>query len=141
MIKKFGMEDCKPISTPMHISCKLRNDDDSKDADQRLNRSMIFILLYVTSSRPDVMHTIGQVSMFQATPQETHVMEVKRIFRYLKGTKEFGLWYPKGDDLSLVAYIDEYWVGSIDDRRITSGETFYWYHGRARNSHQYLFPQ
>jgi hypothetical protein len=50
MLKKFGMEDCKPVSTPMQTSCKLRKDDDSKDADQRLYRSMIGSLLYVTSS-------------------------------------------------------------------------------------------
>jgi hypothetical protein len=47
---------------------------------------MIGILLYVTSSRPDVMQTVGQVARFQATPKESHVMAVKRIFRYLKGT-------------------------------------------------------
>jgi hypothetical protein len=50
---------------------------------------------------------------------------VKRIFRYLKGTKEFGLWYPKGKDLSLIAYTDADWAGCIDDRRSTSGATFY----------------
>jgi hypothetical protein len=52
-------------------------------------------------------------------------MAVKRIFRYLKGTEEFGLWYPKGNDLSLISYIDGYWEGCIDDRRSTSGAYFY----------------
>jgi hypothetical protein len=125
MLKKFGMEDCKPVSTPMQTSCKLRKDDESKDADQRLYRSMIGSLLYVTTSRPDVMQAVGQVVIFQATPKETHVMEVKRIFRYLKETKDFGLWYPKGNELSLVAYTDADWEGSIDDRRSTSGANFY----------------
>jgi hypothetical protein len=50
---------------------------------------------------------------------------VKRIFRYLKGTKEFGLWYPKGKDLSLISYTDADWEVCIDDRRSTSGEVFY----------------
>jgi hypothetical protein len=50
---------------------------------------------------------------------------VKRIFRYLKGTKEFGLWYPKGKDLSLIAYIDVDCAGCIDARKSTSGATFY----------------
>jgi hypothetical protein len=125
MLKRFGMEDCKPVSTPMQTSCKLRKEDESKDADQRLYRSMIGSLLYVTSSRPDVMQAVGQVARFQATPKETHVMAVKRIFRYLKATKDYGLWYPKGNELSLVAYTDADWAGSIDDRRSTSGETFY----------------
>jgi hypothetical protein len=122
MLKKFGMEDCKPISTPMQTSCKLSKDDESKDADQRLYRSMIGILLYVTVSRPDVMQVVGQVVRFQETPKETHVMEVKRIFIYLKETKDFGLWYPKGKEISLVTYTDADWEGSIDDRRSTSGD-------------------
>jgi hypothetical protein len=67
MLKKFGMEDCKPVSTPMVIGCKLSKDDESKEADQRLYRSMIGILLYVTTSRPDVMQVVGQVARFQAS--------------------------------------------------------------------------
>jgi hypothetical protein len=65
------------------------------------------------------------VARFQAAPKESHVLAVKRIFRYLKGTKEFGLWYPKGKDISLIAYTDADWAGCIDDRRSTSGATFY----------------
>jgi hypothetical protein len=56
------------------------------------------------------------VAQFQAAPKESHVLAVKRIFRYLKGTKEFGLWYPKGKYLSLIAYTDADWAGCIDDR-------------------------
>jgi len=56
------------------------------------------------------------VARFQAAPKESHVLAVKRIFKYLKGTEEFGLWYPKGKDLSLMAYTDADWVGCIDDR-------------------------
>ena len=67
---------------------------------------MIGSLLYVIASRPDVMQEIGQVARFQEAPKESHVLAVKRIFKYLKGTKEFGLWYPKRKDLSLIAYTD-----------------------------------
>ena len=59
MIKRFEMEDCKPITAPMQTSCKLRKNDDSKSTDQRKYRSMIGILLYVTTSRPDVMQVVG----------------------------------------------------------------------------------
>jgi hypothetical protein len=59
MIKRFGMEDCKPITTPMKTSCKLRKDDYSKSTNQRKYRSMIGILLYVTTFRPDVMQAVG----------------------------------------------------------------------------------
>jgi hypothetical protein len=59
MIKRFGMEDCKPVSTPMQTSCKLSKDDDSKATNQRQYRSMIGKLLYVTTSIPYVMHPVG----------------------------------------------------------------------------------
>jgi hypothetical protein len=62
MLKRFGMEDCKPVITPMQTSCKLSKDDDSKSIDQRQYRSMIGSLLYVTASRPDVMQAVGHVA-------------------------------------------------------------------------------
>jgi hypothetical protein len=89
------MEDCKPVVTPMKTSCKLSKDDDSKSTDQRQYRSMIGSLLYVTTSKPYVMQVVGQVAQFQETPKESHVLAVKMIFKYLKGTKDFGLWYLK----------------------------------------------
>ena len=86
MLKRFGMEDCKLVITLMQTSCKLRKDDDSKSINQRQYKSMIGSLLYVTTSKLDVMQEIGQVAQFQAAPKESHVLAVKRIFRYLKGT-------------------------------------------------------
>jgi hypothetical protein len=80
------MEDCKLVITPMQTSCKLSKDDDSKSTYQRKYRSMIGNLLYVTGSRPDVMQVVGQVAQFQVAPKESLVLEVKSIFRYLKGT-------------------------------------------------------
>ena len=71
---------------------------------------MIGSLLYVTTSRSDVMQAVGQVEIFQAALKEKHVMEIKRIFKYLKATKDYGLCYLKGIDLSLVAYTDVDWT-------------------------------
>jgi hypothetical protein len=115
MIKRFGMEYCKPVITPMQTSCKLRKDDDSESTDQRKYISMIGRILYVTTSKPDVMQVVGHVTRFQAAPKESHVLAVKRIFRYLKEKKYFGLWYPKGKNISLIAYTDADWAGCIDD--------------------------
>jgi hypothetical protein len=56
---------------------------------------------------------------------ENHVLAVKKIFRYLKGTIEFGLWYPKGNEMTMATYTNAYWEGIIDDRRSTSGLAFY----------------
>jgi hypothetical protein len=86
MLKRFGMEYCKPVVTPMQTSWKLRKDDDSKSIDQRKYRSMIVRLLYMTTYRPYVMQEVGRVARFHATPKESHVLAVKRIFRYMKGT-------------------------------------------------------
>ena len=69
MLKKFKMEDCKPVLTPMVTGCNLSLDDSSKDVNQRLYRYMIGSLLYVITSRPDVMHAVGQVARFQVAPK------------------------------------------------------------------------
>ena len=76
---------------------------------------MISSILYVTASRPDVMKEVGQVARFQAAPKESHIISVKIILRYLKGTEEYGLWYPKGNNLIIQAFTDAYWAGSVDD--------------------------
>ena len=98
----------------LQTSCKLRKYDDSKYTEQRKYRSMIGSLLYVTTSKSDVMQEIGQVARFQETPKESHILAMKRIFIYLKETYDFRLWYPKGRDLSLIAYTDADWEGFID---------------------------
>jgi len=91
MLKIFQMEDCKPVSTPMVTGCRLSKDDTSLEFDQKLYRSMIGSLLYAAASRPDVLHAVELVGRFQDAPRENHLQEVKRIFRYLKGTTDFGL--------------------------------------------------
>ena len=63
---------------------------------------MIDSMLYVKASRVDVMQVIGQFARFQVAPKETHIMAIKMIFMYLKGTMDFGLWYPKGNELTLI---------------------------------------
>jgi len=76
---------------------------------------MIGSLLYLTSTRPDNMHAVGIVGRFQANPKESHLQAVKIIFKYLQGTQQFGLWYPKDTYLTLHTYIDADWVGNVDD--------------------------
>ena len=56
-----------------------------------------------------------------ANPKENHMMEIKRIMRYLEDTEDYGLWYKKGGNLDLKVFIDVDWVGSVDDRKSTSG--------------------
>ena len=125
MLRKFKFEDCKPVSTPMIVGYKLSKEDESKDVDQKSYRSMIGSLLYVTASRPDVKQVVGMVARFQSATKENHVQVVKRIFRYLKGTINLGLWYPSKKSFSLRAYSDVDWDSCVHDRKSTSGRSFF----------------
>jgi hypothetical protein len=125
MLKRFQMEDSKPVGTPMVTGCKLSKDDDSPDVDQSSYRSMIGSLLYITTSRPDIMHVVGMVGRYQAAPKQSHLQAVKRIFRYLKETMTYGLWYPRNQNLQLTAYSDADWANCVDERKSTSGGAFF----------------
>ena len=115
MLKIFKMEHSKPVSNPMVIGCKLSKDDESLEVDHTMYKSMIGILLYVLATRPDVMQAVGLVSRFQSSPKEMHVTVVKIIFKYLKGTMEYRLWYLKSQEFILKAFIDADWEGSVGD--------------------------
>ena len=91
MIKKFGMIDSKVISTPMGTNGNLDSDASGNMVDQKLYRSMIGSLLYVTASRPDVMFSVCMCARFQASPKEWHLTTVKRTLRYMKHTPNFRL--------------------------------------------------
>jgi hypothetical protein len=91
MIKKFGMSDSKAISTPMGTNGNLYSDASGNMVDQKLYRSMIRSLLYVTASRPDVIFSVCMYARFQASPRESHLKATKRILRYLKHTPNVGL--------------------------------------------------
>jgi hypothetical protein len=125
ILKTFGLEDSKLVSTPMVIGHKLSKNDDSAKVNQTLYRSMIGKLSYIVHSRPDIALSIGIVARLFANPRENHLMVVKRIMRYLKGIEECGLYYKENKKFKLRAYIDAAWARNIDDRKSTSGETFF----------------
>jgi hypothetical protein len=125
ILKKFGMVESAPISTPMTISCKLSKEDELPSVDSTLYRYMFRSLLYLNVSRPYIMQAVGMVARFQSSPKESLVMDVKRIFRYLKGTSYFGLWYPRNKGFELIACTNVDWAGSVDDKKSTSGSAFF----------------
>jgi hypothetical protein len=86
MPKKFGMEDAKDIGTPMGTNGSLDSDASGNMVDQKMYQSMIGSLLYVTTSRPDVMFSVCMCARFQASPRESYLKATKRILRYLKHT-------------------------------------------------------
>ena len=84
-------------------------------------RSMICSLLYLTASRPDIMFSVCQYARFQSCPKESHLIAVKRIIRYLKGTIRMGLRYPKTKQFPKTSYSDVDYAGCRVDRKNTSG--------------------
>jgi hypothetical protein len=87
------MEDSCPDSTPMVVGCNFSKDDVSLDVDKRTYHSMIHILLYIKTSRADKIQVVGMVVHYQSAPKRIHLAVVKRIFKYLKGTMNYGIWY------------------------------------------------
>ncbi|KAJ9539089.1 hypothetical protein OSB04_031822 [Centaurea solstitialis] len=105
LLKKYDMSSCNSIGTPMATGNKIGPDHEGKDVDLRTYRGMVGSLMYLTASRPDIMFATC----------------FKRIFRYLKGTPYYGLWYPKGLGFELQAYSDADYGGCNMDRKSTSG--------------------
>nr|GEW84686.1 retrovirus-related Pol polyprotein from transposon TNT 1-94 [Tanacetum cinerariifolium] len=120
ILKRFGLENCDSVLTPMVEQAKLKIDLVGKLVDHTDYRSKIGSLMYVTSSRPDIMFATCMCARYQANPNKHHVSAVKRIFRYLKGTVNLGLWYPKDSGFDLTAYSDADHAGCQLDRKSTS---------------------
>nr|GFB02108.1 uncharacterized mitochondrial protein AtMg00810-like [Tanacetum cinerariifolium] len=96
-------------------------DGTRKDVDLHLYRSMIGSLMYLTTSRPDIMFAVCACARHQVTPKECHLHAVKRIFRYLKGHPKLGLWYPKDSPFDLVSFSNSDYGGVTQDRKSTTG--------------------
>ena len=121
LLKKFDMENAKPIKTLMPANGHLGLNEEGKVVDQKVCRSMIGSLLYLCASRPDIMLSVCMCARFQTAPKECHLMAVKRILQYLVHTTNLGLWYPKGSTFELLGYSDSDYAGCKVDRKSTSG--------------------
>nr|GEU38416.1 copia protein [Tanacetum cinerariifolium] len=115
------MESCDPIGTPMEIKDKLDLDQNGTLVDATKYRSIIGALMYLTSSRPDIIHATCLCARYQAKPIEKHLKEVKRIFHYLRGTINMGLWYTKDSGFELTGFSDADYAGCKDTFKSTSG--------------------
>ncbi|XP_021720937.1 uncharacterized protein LOC110688457 [Chenopodium quinoa] len=115
MLKNFNMSDCKPMATPMVTNEKLSKYDGKEKVDASLYCSMVGSLIYLTNTRPDIVHAVNIVSRFMSEPSKTHLAAVKRILRYIKGTKSHGIMYESEISYKLTGYTDSDWAGSIDD--------------------------
>ncbi|KAI4312619.1 hypothetical protein MLD38_037423 [Melastoma candidum] len=121
LLKKYELTNSKHLSTPMSTNAIVEKDESGKDADPSLYRSMIGSLLYLTASRPDILFSVCLCARYQSAPKESHLTHVKRIFRYLSGTTNLGLWYSKRSLFDLIGYSDADFAGCKIDRKSTSG--------------------
>ncbi|GJV41210.1 retrovirus-related pol polyprotein from transposon TNT 1-94 [Tanacetum coccineum] len=121
ILKKYGMETCEPVGTPMEIKDKLDLDQNGSLVDATKYHSMIGALMYLTSSRQDIVHATCLCARYQAKPTEKHLKEVKRIFCYLWGTINMGLWYTKDSGFELIGFSDADYAGCKDTFKSTSG--------------------
>ncbi|GJZ27958.1 retrovirus-related pol polyprotein from transposon TNT 1-94, partial [Tanacetum coccineum] len=121
ILKKFGMDSCDPVDTTMVDRLKLNEDPLGILVDQTRFRNMVGSLMYLTASRPDLVFAVCMYARYQALPTKNHLEALKRVFRYLRGTINWGLWYPKDIAMALTAYADADHAGCQDTRRSTSG--------------------
>nr|GFB21646.1 hypothetical protein [Tanacetum cinerariifolium] len=123
ILTKYGMETAETVRTPMETKDKLDLDQNGTLVDATKYQSMIGALTYLTSSRPDIVHATCLCTRYQSKPTEKYLKEVKRIFRYLRGTVILGLWYMKDSGFELTGFSDADYVGCKDTLKSTSGGT------------------
>nr|GEY43492.1 retrovirus-related Pol polyprotein from transposon TNT 1-94 [Tanacetum cinerariifolium] len=120
ILHKHGMDKGQSIGTPMVTKPKLDVDLSGNPVDQTDYHRIIGSLVYLTSSRQDILQAVCFCARYQSRPTEKHLKEVKRNFRYLRGTVNMRLWYPKGSSFELTAFSDADHAGCIDSRKSTS---------------------
>ncbi|GKC23292.1 hypothetical protein Tco_1025442, partial [Tanacetum coccineum] len=121
--KKINREDCSPVNTPMDPVEKLMPNT-GKPVDQLKYSRAIGCLMYaMTSTRPDIAYTVGRLSRFTSNPSRFHCHAITRVFKYLKGTMNYGLTYV-GYPSVLEAYSDATWINQVKDSSSTSGWVF-----------------
>ncbi|GJU60328.1 retrovirus-related pol polyprotein from transposon TNT 1-94 [Tanacetum coccineum] len=121
ILKKHGMDNCHTIGTPLATKPKLDADLSGEPVDQTDYHSKIGSLMYLTSSRPDLVKAVCYCARYQERPTKKHLKEVKRIFKYLKGTINMGLWYPKDSGFELTTFSNADHAGCLDTHKSTSG--------------------
>jgi hypothetical protein len=123
-LQDFGLIDCNASKTPLPAGLKLQRDTQTPPVDKTLYQRMIGKLIFLTHTRYDISYAVNLVSRYMTHPQEAHLKAVKCILRYIKGTLDFGLFYPQSANLTFCGYSDADWGGDLDQRRSTGAFVF-----------------
>ncbi|KAK5845013.1 hypothetical protein PVK06_001165 [Gossypium arboreum] len=121
LLTETGKLGCKPTKTPIEVNHRLGNALEDAIVDKRSYQRLVGKLIYLSHTRPDIAYAVGVVSQFMHNPKESHLRAVYQILQYLKGTPGKGILFKKGENLTLEAYTDADYAGSMVDRRSTSG--------------------
>jgi hypothetical protein len=127
LLEKFELDNCNSVSNPSETNSKLNECSDMEKVDATLFRQMVGSLRYVCNSRPDICYSVSMISRYMHDPRKPHLIAAKRIFRYIRGTLDFGLHFPIGTNCKgsvLIGYSDSDWCGDMTDRKSTSGYVF-----------------
>jgi hypothetical protein len=127
LLEKAGMENCNSCSTPMEVRLRLSARGTSEEVDATMYRSLVGSLRYLVHTRPDISFAVGYVSRFMEKPRHEHLAAVKHLLRYIAGTVDYGLVYPKftkGNN-RLIGYSDSDLGGDVDERKSTAGVIFF----------------
>ncbi|RZC19132.1 Copia protein [Glycine soja] len=119
------MAGCKPAATPMNQKEKFCKEDGAEKVDEKLYRSLIGCLMYLSASRPDILHAVSLLSRYMNCASRIHFQAAKRVLRYVKDTIDFGIRYHYVKSFRLHGYSDSDWAGCADDMRSTSVEVEY----------------
>ncbi|XP_017187340.1 uncharacterized mitochondrial protein AtMg00810-like [Malus domestica] len=124
LLQKFGMLECKPISTPVELNAKMCAHEGKDLEDATMYRQLVGSLIYLTLTRPDISYAVGVMSRYMQNPNKPYLEAVRRILRYVKSTIDYGLLYKKCEDGKLVGYCDANFARDHDTRRSTTGYGF-----------------
>ncbi|XP_039130945.1 secreted RxLR effector protein 161-like [Dioscorea cayenensis subsp. rotundata] len=118
------MAESNPIHNPIDHGSLLTKEEKADQVNKTYFKQIVGSLMYLTATRPDKAFVVSLISIYMETPTELHLQEVKRVFRYLKGTVGFGIFYRKGGGDELIAYTDNDYARDLGDRKSTSGYVF-----------------
>ena len=124
ILKRFRMQDCRPMAMPMITKWKKIDASEDKEVDPTLYKQLIGSLMYLVNTRPNICYVVNTLSQFMVEPKRAHWAVAKHILRYVRGTVNFGLRYTKGDDIKLSGFTNANWAGSSVDRKSTTGYCF-----------------
>lgn len=124
ILERFGMGASKPVDNLIVPGSRLHKDEEGVRVDETYYKQIVGSLMYLTTTRPDIIYSVSLISRFMANPTQLHLRAAKRILRYVRGKVNFGILYKKKGADELVAYTDSDYAGDIEDIKSTSGYAF-----------------